>query len=70
MACFWVLPNWENGATGDGLVRAFVRARAVIMTASMEEVFGTGHWCGKIALFWRCAWLWSLGHKVGNSNSV
>ena len=24
----------------------------------------------KNALFWRCAWLWSLGHKVGSSDSV
>ena len=36
-----------NGAAGAGLVRASVRARAAIMAASMEDVVGTGHWCGK-----------------------
>ena len=33
MACCWVLPNWENGAAGAGLMRASVRARAVMMAA-------------------------------------
>ena len=46
MACCWESPNWANGATGAGLVRASVRARAAMMAASTEEVFGTGHWCG------------------------
>ena len=47
-----------------------VRARASTMTASTKEVFSTGYWCRKVALFWRCARLWSSGHKVGNSNIV
>ena len=46
MACFWASPNWENGAAGAGLVRASGRARAAVMAASTEDVFGTGHWCG------------------------
>ena len=44
MACCWVSPKWENGAAGAGLVRASVRARAVMMAASTEDVLGTGHW--------------------------
>ena len=47
MACCWASPNWENGAAGAGLVRASVRARAVMMAASTDDVLGTGHWCGK-----------------------
>ena len=46
MACCWGSPNWANGAAGDGLVRASVRARAATMAASTEDVFGTVHWCG------------------------
>ena len=46
MACCWALPSWENGAAGAGLVRASVRARAVTMAASTEDVLGTEHWCG------------------------
>ena len=46
MACCWALPNWENGAAGAGLVRAYIRARVVMMAASTEDIFGTGHWCG------------------------
>ena len=46
MACFWASPNWANGATGAGLVRASDRDRAAMMAASTEDVFGTGHWCG------------------------
>ena len=46
MACCWSSPNWEKGAEGAGLVRAFVRARAAIIAASAEDVLGTGHWCG------------------------
>ena len=46
MACCWESPNWGNGAAGAGLVRASVRAHAVMMAASMEDVFSTGHWCG------------------------
>ena len=46
IACCRVLPNWENGAAGAGLVRASVRARAAMMAASTEDVLGTGHWCG------------------------
>ena len=45
--CCWASPNWETGASGAGLVRASVRARATMMAASTEDVFGTGHWCGK-----------------------
>ena len=47
MACCWESPNWANGATGAGLVRDSVRARAATMAPSMEDFFGTGHWCGK-----------------------
>ena len=47
MACCWASLNWENGAAGDGLVRASIGARAVMMAASTEDVLGTGHWCGK-----------------------
>ena len=47
MACCWASPNWENGAAGAGLVRAFVRTRAAMMAALTEDVLGTGHWCGK-----------------------
>ena len=47
MACCWASPKWENRATGAGLVRASVRARAAMMAASTEDVFSTGHWCGK-----------------------
>ena len=47
MACCWASPNWENGAAGAGLVRACVRARAVMMAASTKDILGTGHWCGK-----------------------
>ena len=47
IACCCLLPNWEDGAAGAGLVRASVRDRAEMMTPSMEDVFGTGHWCGK-----------------------
>ena len=46
MACFWVSPKWENRAAGAGLVRASVRARAAMMAALMEDVLGTGNWCG------------------------
>ena len=46
MACCWASPNWENGAAGAGLVRASVRACAVMMYALTEDVLGTGHWCG------------------------
>ena len=46
MACCWASPNWENGTAGAGLVRASVRARAVMMAELTEDVFGTGHWCG------------------------
>ena len=70
MACFWASPNWENGVAGDGLVRAYIMARASTMDALTEDVFGTGHWCGKIALFWRCARHWYLEHRVGVINSV
>ena len=34
-------------AAGAGLVRASVRDRDVMMAASAEDVFGTGHWCGE-----------------------
>ena len=44
MACCWASPKWENRAAGAGLVRASVRARAAMMDASTEDVFGTGHW--------------------------
>ena len=47
MDCCWASPNWENGASCAGLVRASVRARAAMMAASTEDVLGTGHWCGK-----------------------
>ena len=47
MACCWTSPNWENGAAGAGLVRASVRACAAMMDAWMEDILGTGHWCGK-----------------------
>ena len=47
MACCWASPNWENGAAGAGLARASVRARAAMMSASTEDVLGTGHWCGE-----------------------
>ena len=70
MACYWVLPTWANGASGDGLVRSSVRKRAAAMSASTEEVFGTGHCCRKIALFWRCARIWSSRNKVSSSDSV
>ena len=43
MACWCESPNWENGAAGAGLVRASIRARAVTMAASTEDVFSTGH---------------------------
>ena len=43
MACCWALPNWENRAVGAGLVRASIRARAAMMAASTEDVFGTGN---------------------------
>ena len=46
MACCLASPNWENGAVVAGLVRASVRACAVIMVALTEDVLGTGHWCG------------------------
>ena len=46
-SCYWLLPNWENGAAGAGLLRASVRARATMVAASTDDVFGTGHWCGK-----------------------
>ena len=46
MACCWESSNQENGAAGAGLVRAYVRALAVMIAASTEDVFGTGHWCG------------------------
>ena len=45
-ACCWESPNWEKGATGAGLVRSSVRSCAAMMAAFMEDVFGTGHWCG------------------------
>ena len=70
MACYWASPKWENGAEGAGLVRASVRACAVIMAALTEDVLGTGQCCGKNALSWRCARIWSLEHRVGSSNSV
>ena len=38
MACCWASLNWENGAAGDGLVRASIRARAVMMAALTEDV--------------------------------
>ena len=47
MAYCWASPNWENGAAGAGLMRASVRACAVIMAALTEDVWGTGHWCGE-----------------------
>ena len=47
MACCWASHNWANRAVGAGLVRASVRACAALMAASTEDVFGTGHWCGK-----------------------
>ena len=47
MDCCWASPNWANNAAGAGLVRASVRARAVTMAASTEDVFGTRHWCRK-----------------------
>ena len=47
MACCWASPDWENGAAGAGLVRSYIRACAVMMAASTEDVFGTGNWCGK-----------------------
>ena len=47
MACCWASPNWSNGDAGAGLARASVRARAARMSASAEDVFVTGHWCGK-----------------------
>ena len=47
MACCWALPNWANGVSGAGLVRASIRACAVMMAALTEDVFVTGHWCGK-----------------------
>ena len=34
-------------AVGAGIVRASIRARAAMMAASTEDVFGTGYWCGK-----------------------
>ena len=70
MACSRALPNWENGAAGSGLVRASFKARTAMMAASKEDVFGTGHWCGKITLFWRCARILFLGHRVGSNDSV
>ena len=33
MACCWALPNWENGASGAGLVRASVRVCAAMMAS-------------------------------------
>ena len=47
MDCFWASPNWANGAACAGLVRASVRARAVTIAASSEDVLGTRNWCGK-----------------------
>ena len=47
MACCWASPNWENGAVCAGLARASVRAHAATVAASTEDVFSTGHWCGK-----------------------
>ena len=46
MACYWASPKWENGAEGAGLVRASVRACAVRIAASKEDVLGNGHLCG------------------------
>ena len=46
MACCWESPNWVNGASGAGSVRVSVRARAAMMAASTEDVFGTGYRCG------------------------
>ena len=46
MACCWASPNWENGDAGAGLVMASVRARAAMMAALTEDVFGNGLWCG------------------------
>ena len=51
MTCCWASPNWSNGASGAGLVRASVRACTEIMAASAEDVFSTGHWCGKNCTF-------------------
>ena len=70
MAFCWESPNWANREAEGGLVRASVRARANRMAALTEKVFGTGHWCEKNALFWRCARIWSSLHTVGSSNSV
>ena len=47
MACCWASPDWASGAAGAGLVRTSVRACDAMMAASTEDVFGTGHWCGK-----------------------
>ena len=35
-------------ASGARLVRASVRASSEMMAALMEDVLGTGHWCGNI----------------------
>ena len=44
MACCWASTNWENGATGAGLVRASVRARHGCIDGGCF-----GHW----ALVWK-----------------
>ena len=44
MAFCWASPNWANGATGAGLVRASINACAATMSVLTEEVFGTGYW--------------------------
>ena len=46
MACCWASTNWENGATGAGLVRASVRSHAAVMAASTKDFLVTGHLCG------------------------
>ena len=46
MACCWASPNWANGPSGAGLVRASFRDSSAMMAASTEDVFSTGHWCG------------------------
>ena len=47
MACCWASSNWKNRASGAGLVRASIRARAAMMAGSTEDILGTGHRCGK-----------------------
>ena len=47
ISSIWLAPILANCVAGAGCSRAWVRSRAACTAVLLEDVFGTGHWCGK-----------------------